>query len=526
MPVRGGQSVAAALIAAGVGAWRATRGGGRPRGVFCGIGACFDCLITVDGVPHQRACLVPSRPGMVLAPDAAGGAMGAPSRGGVDVRVDVAVVGAGPAGLAAAGAALAAGRTVALVDAGSRPGGQFWRHPEGRPPADRAYQELVGAIDDGRLTRLVDAAVWFAEAGDDGFRLHTAKGVVTAARVVIATGAYDRVVPFPGWDLPGVVTAGGAQALIKGSGVAVGRRVVVAGAGPFLLSVAAGLVKAGADVPVVVEAGDPRRYAARPGALLAAPGKLIEAARYAATFAARRVRYRTRHAVTAAHGTDAVEAVTISALDRDGNPVAGGERRVACDAVAVSYGFVPQLELALALGCGTRVDVDGNLVLAVDDRQRTTVDGVYAAGEVTGVGGWALAVAEGRLAGASAAGAPAPARTPVARLRRFAAAMHRAHRVPGGWPRWVSDATLVCRCEEVTAGAVRAAVTELGATDARAVKLFARPGMGWCQGRMCGYATACLTAVACERPTTMADLAAFAHRPVAQPVTLGELAGD
>lgn len=526
VPVRAGQSVAGALIAAGVTAWRTTRVGRRPRGVFCGIGACFDCLITVDGVPHQRACLVPARDGMVLAPDEprAPGPQSVQGTRGTDVRVDVAVVGAGPAGMAAAGAALAAGVSVALVDAGPRPGGQYWRHPAGRPPGDGGYRSLVGALDRPKLTRLVDAAVWFAEGGDGGFRLHTAKGVVTAARVVVATGAYDRVVPFPGWDLPGVVTAGGAQALVKGSGVAVGRRVVVAGAGPFLLPVAAGLVRAGARVPVVVEAGDPRRYAARPAALLGAPGKLVEAARYAATFARHRVRYRTRHAVTAAHGGDAVEAVTVSALDRAGNPVPGSGRRVDCDALAVSYGFVPQLELALALGCGTRVDVDGNLVLAVDSDQRTTVDGVFAAGEVTGVGGWALAVAEGRRAGAAAAGAGA--RTPVVRLRRFAVAMHRAHRVPGGWPRWVTDATLVCRCEEVTAGAVRAAVTELGATDARAVKLLARPGMGWCQGRMCGYATACLTADLCGRAPDAADLAAFAHRPIAQPVTLGDLAED
>ncbi|GAA1753850.1 NAD(P)/FAD-dependent oxidoreductase [Luedemannella helvata] len=530
MPVGDGQSVAGVLMAGGVGGWRTTRGGGRPRGLFCGIGACFDCLITVDGVPHQRACQVPARAGMVLTPDEPGvGA--APTEAGSDTRVEVevAVVGAGPAGMAAAGAALGAGCSVALVDAGTRPGGQFWRHREGEPPRGRAFGELAAALDDRRLIRLVDSAVWFAEAaGDEGFRLHTTDAVVTARRVVIATGAYDRVLPFPGWDLPGVVTAGGAQALLKASGVPVGRRVVVAGAGPFLLPVAAALAEAGTTVPLVAEAGDPRRYAAEPAALLTAPGKVVEGARYAATFARHRVRYRTRRAVTAAHGDGAVEAVTVSRLDREGRPVPGDEQTIPCDAVAVSFGFVPQLELALALGCGTRLDVDGNLVLAVGADQRTTVDGVYAAGEVTGVGGWALAVVEGQLAGAAAAGAAA--RTPWvkrrARLRRFATAMHRAHRVPAGWTRWVTDATLVCRCEEVTAGAVRAAVTELGATDARAVKLLARPGMGWCQGRMCGHATACLTAQLRGREPDAADLAAFAHRPLAQPVTLGELAGD
>jgi thioredoxin reductase len=355
---------------------------------------------------------------------------------------------------------------------------------------------------------------------------------VHAARVVVATGAYDRVLPFPGWDLPGVVTAGAAQAMLKTSGVPVGQRVVVAGAGPFLLPVAAALAGAGVDVPLVAEAGALRGYARRPGVLVSSPGKVVEGVRYAAVLARRRVRYRTRRAVTAAHGAEAVEAVTVSALDAAGRPVAGSGRRIACDAVAVSFGFVPQLEIALALGCATRVDVDGNLVLVVGDDQGTTVPGVYAAGEVTGVGGWALATVEGRIAGAAAASAEG---TPGGlsevsrrrgRLRRFAVAMHRAHPVPAGWTGWLGDDTVVCRCEEVDVGAVRAAVEELGATDARAVKLFARPGMGWCQGRTCGYATACLTAALCRREPQAADLAAFAHRPIAQPVALGTLAGE
>ncbi len=429
---------------------------------------------------------------------------------------DVAVVGGGPAGLAAAAAALrgpaelavaTAGvrspARVALIDAAPRLGGQYWRHRPGtEPPALRRTRSAAEHI--------ANSPVWFAEPG---FRLHTPSGVVTADRVVLATGAHDRSLPFPGWTLPGVVTVGGAQALLKGHGVLVGRRVAVAGAGPFLLAVAAGLAEAGATVVGVFEAGRLRGYGRRPGAI--SPGKLAEAARYAAVLARHRVPYRRGH-VVAAHGDDALEAVTVRGR-RD--------RHIEVDALAISYGFTPQVELAVALGCDTRLDVDGSLVVTVDDDQRTSVPGVYAAGEITGVGGALLAQLEGTIAGQAATGQPEDARAKRRRraARRFAAAMHDVHRPPS-WIAELADDTLVCRCEEVPYAAVREAV-KLGGTDTRAVKLLSRTGMGWCQGRVCGHAVACLTANLNGRPVRADDQAAFAKRPIAQPVTLGDLAG-
>ncbi|MGE5830181.1 MAG: FAD-dependent oxidoreductase, partial [Micromonosporaceae bacterium] len=309
-------------------------------------------------------------------------------------------------------------------------------------------------------------------------------------------------------------------------------RVVVAGAGPFLLPVAVGLARAGATV-TVVEAGGPGAYARAPGVLAGAAAKLGEAAGYAAAMARHRIAYHTRHAVVAAHGGPAVSHVDIAALDRHGG--LGRTRRLACDALAVGYGFTANLELALTLGCATRLGADGGLVLEVDRDAATSVAGVWAAGEVTGVGGAALAVTEGILAGAAvtAACGLTPAQSPreLARLRRrqdrlraFADLMHAAHPVPAGWPSWLRDDTLVCRCEEVPYAAVRHAIAELGAEDARTVKLLARPGMGWCQGRVCGYATAALAAAGAGRPCTAADLVGLAQRPFAVPVRLGDLA--
>ncbi|MGW4486561.1 FAD-dependent oxidoreductase [Amycolatopsis sp. NPDC004368] len=449
---------------------------------------------------------------------------------------DVAVLGAGPAGLAAAVAAGSGRARVSLVDGGARVGGQFWRHREGDDGAGHHdWRTLVRLR--SRLSRVdvrVRHRIWHVERTGAGFTVHTDRGELTCRAVVIATGAYDRQLPFPGWTLPGVYTAGGAQALLKGHGVRAGNRVVVGGTGPFLLPVAAGLVSAGAEVAGVFEAGSPAGFARSPMAVLANAGKLAEGAAYLKTLARQRVPYRTRTAVVAAHGTDGVEGVTVASLDRRWRIVPGTRREIACDTVAVGYGFTPQLELPLQLGCETALGADGSLVAVADDRQRATAPGVYLAGEVCGVGGSALSVVEGELAGLHAAlttvGAE-PGRDTVARLlrrrkslRAFASAMHAAHPVPSGWQTWLDAETQVCRCEEVSAGTVRGAVKDFGATDARTVKLLARPGMGLCQGRVCGYATACLVAAECGREPAAADLAGVATRPIAQPVKLGDLA--
>jgi NADPH-dependent 2,4-dienoyl-CoA reductase/sulfur reductase-like enzyme len=475
------------------------------------------------------------------------------------VTCDLAVIGAGPAGLAASVVAAAAGLRVALVDAGDRPGGQYFRHPPdslrtARPDTThhgwaefaRLRDELIEHVAAGRVTYLAGHAVWYVEphaagsgsAGAARFTLHLAgSGAVKempARALVVAAGAHDRPLPFPGWDLPGVLTAGGAQALLKGNEVVAGRRVVVAGTGPFLLPVAAGLAAAGTRVEGVFEANRPGRFARHGVRVLRNAGKLAEGAGYAATLLRHRVPYRVGHAVVAAHGDDAVESVTVARLDRDWTPVRGTERVIECDAVAVGYGFTPQLEIPVELGCATRTDADGSLVVVVDAAQRTSVPGVYAAGETTGVGGAPLALAEGELAGLAVAGelGAGPAGPPRrllarrARLRDFAATLHDAYGLRPGWAGWLRPDTLVCRCEEVPYGRLAEAVRELGATDPRTAKLISRAGMGWCQGRMCGYPTACLTAGIRKREPGRADRTGFARRPLAQPVRLGDLAED
>ncbi|MFI6494661.1 FAD-dependent oxidoreductase [Streptomyces sp. NPDC050564] len=474
-------------------------------------------------------------------------------------RAHLAVIGAGPAGLAASLAAAARGIRITLIDSGVTAGGQFYRGPAPalgarRPQAlhhqwstwDRLARGLAGQVKAGTIEHLTDHHVWCVEPQPDGFAVHALLGpeqespaTVRADGVLLATGGYEKVLPFPGWTLPGVVTAGGAQAMLKGSLVVPGRTAVVAGTGPLLLPVATGLAAAGVDVAALVESADPKAFLRRAGdakafsrrtddakaflgrarALAAQPGKVAEGAQYAAQLVRHRVKVMGRHTVIEAHGDERLDAVTVAALDNDGRVRPGTERRIPCDTLAVGHGMLPHTDLAESLGC--RLD---GLDVHVDAEQRTDVPGVWAAGETTGIGGSALSLAEGHIAGRSAAArltgadpdprewaAAAKSRT---RMREFFAALDTVYAPPAHWTEQVTDDTVVCRCEEVTGGEIRRAVGELGAGDVRTVKLLTRAGMGWCQGRMCEPAVAGLAGC----PQTSA------RRLLARPVPLGVLA--
>ncbi|KAA2262198.1 FAD-dependent oxidoreductase [Solihabitans fulvus] len=434
----------------------------------------------------------------------------------------VVVVGAGPAGMAAARAAAATGVEVVLVDSAQGLGGQYHR----RAPESLGGNEIPPIPG---VRHLAATTVWALEPVPGGHRLHLRTGpadapgrqatVLDTAALVLATGAYDRALPFPGWDLPGVFTAGAAQALAKGQKVAVGSRVLLAGTGPFLLPVAESLIGVGARVLGVLEANIPvGGWLRDPLALLAGRAKAAELARYVTMLARHRVPFRPRTTVIAAHGTDRVTEVTTARLTADWRVRPGSERRVPVDAVCVGFGFTPQLELAVAAGCR----LAGEFV-EVNEAQATSVAGVFAAGEITGIGGADLSEAEGVLAGLAAARllggqgeTPRRAIAAVRAGRRFAAALDRAHPVRAGWQSWLAEDTLICRCEEVDYGALCRAVRDRDAIGVRSLKLVSRVGLGACQGRTCGRNAADLVGGL--------DPAGLARRPIAAPVRLGELA--
>ncbi|WP_022899551.1 NAD(P)/FAD-dependent oxidoreductase [Humibacter albus] len=459
----------------------------------------------------------------------------------------VVVIGAGPAGLAAARAARMRGARVTLLDSSDRLGGQYWRHlPDARPAENEgalhhewsAFQRLrAGLLEDGDCRILMNAHVWSLESR------HDAAGIVnvvlgppdgvgrerialTPDAVVLATGAHDRMLPFPGWDLPGVVTGGAAQAFAKGERLAIGRRVVVAGAGPFLLPVASSLARTNAKVVGVFEANRLRRVAAgwlpRPWQLLRTPAKIAELAGYVGGQVRFGIPYRTGRAVVSAHGIDRVEAVTVAVVDPEWRPIAGTEKRIAVDAVCISHGFTPRLELAVAAGCRLISAPSGERFVEVDSDQHTSVRGVYAAGELTGIGGADLALVEGGIAGAAAAGGgmSASERRTASRKRAvyagFAQRIDAAHSIRPGWTSWLDDDTIICRCESVRFGALREARAATGSRSLRSLKLTTRAGLGMCQGRVCGRTV--------EQLLSTDDTAVTDRRPIAMPIRLGELA--
>jgi NADPH-dependent 2,4-dienoyl-CoA reductase/sulfur reductase-like enzyme len=437
---------------------------------------------------------------------------------------DVVVVGGGPAGMGAALAAAESGSSVVLVDEHARPAGQYFKGLEGPGRDARRIAFLRSELARLRVEVLANALVWGSFDGDVMVVHAGASEVVRAKAIVLAAGAYDRPVPFPGWTLPGVMTAGAAQTFVKEQHVLPGRRVLLAGAGPFLLPVARGLAEAGAEV-TLLEATPRSAWAGLGPAALAVPELIRDAFAYERALRRLGVRRRFGHRIVRADGDGRVESAVVAAVDRDWRTVPGSERTLTVDAVAIGYGFLPSLELADACGCDLRWDgASQTWFVAVDGRMATSAPGVYAAGEITGIAGNVVAFWEGRLAGASAVGndrLAAQARRKLGARRRFARALDDVFRPrPGLWD-GLEDDVVVCRCEEVRAGEIRERVRN-GCTSPKAVKDWTRAGMGLCQGRICGANVARLIAEGTGKPVEAVPRASI--RPPIKPVPVEVLA--
>jgi len=457
-------------------------------------------------------------------------------------RVPLIVVGAGVAGVAAASAAVGAHVPVVLVDAAERPGG---RHHRREPMAFRTqdpgaldsgwehWRDLLGALERSpRLTLLTRTSILAARRLPDGaFELTTDRDdlpVRASDGGAAATGATDRIVPFPGWDLPGVMTLGAAGALIAGQGIRPGHQVVISGSGPLLLPTAADLARVGTGIVALADAGDPtswlRQSAGTGPSGLTAAG-MVEGAEQLATLARQRVRLRSRTAAVEARGLGRVEEVVLMRLDDAWHPVAGTEEVLGADALVTSHGVVPDISLVVSLGAS--IDVDDPVLprVRIDAMQATGVAGLWAAGELTGAGGPEVAEHEGLLAGLAAARAIG-GRVPevdleraVARRRADAPAVRRldrSMRVPAGALTWMRPDTLVCRCEEVRLDQVDAAISHRDASDLASLQHTTRCGMGRCQGRICAPTLA--QVIEDRTGRTPADAGAFERRAVLRPM--------
>ena len=384
-------------------------------------------------------------------------------------QFDVLVIGGGPAGLAAATCAAECGRQVGLVDDNPSAGGQIWRSDGEKPASQAAHwaQRLETAGGElrcgARVHNQAGPGVLLAETLDGYLELNYRK-------LVLATGARERFLPFPGWTLPNVMGAGGLQALVKSGLPIEGKRVVVAGSGPLLLAVAAYLRRHGAKVLGVCEQASWASLATFGIALFGQHHKITEG------LALRRelsgIPYSPNSWPVRAGGIQKLESITIS---RNGKL-----ETFACDYLACGFHLVPNPELAALLGCRLKQ----NLV-EVDDWQQTSVPGVFCAGEPTGIGGLELSLAEGRIAGFAAADRVEEATKFFGtrrKLRKFAQTLDRVFALRRELKSLPQPETIICRCEDVTFG--RASQF----TSWRAAKLQTRCGMGPCQGRICGPA--------------------------------------
>lgn len=451
-----------------------------------------------------------------------------------ELRCDVAVVGGGPAGLAAAAQLAAAGADVVVLEEATELGGQYFRRRTGavlarygdyRPEGNA----LIASVRAAGVRCLAGHVVWGVD--DDGQTLlawDSGSGLtvpVQARARIIATGAYERAIPFPGWQLPGVVTPGHALHLATCDHVALGQRVLVAGTGPFLPAAAAAVQRAGGGVTAVVELNKPYRLGRASLSAVRFPSRLRELAGYAMALAAGRVRVLQGSRVLAALGTERVEAVQIAGRLTGGAP--SRVRTIEVDALAVGYGFRPASELLRVLGARCERDELGDEFPVADLFGRTSVPNLYVAGEAARIAGLRAALAAGQLAAAAAAadlGLPPPPdpvlRTAITKLRaelRFAALTAALYPVTVADYAAIPDETMACRCEGVSAAAIRRAAGT-GRSDVSGVKAATRAGMGPCQGRQCGLALAVLSAAA-----TGTKPAAIAARMPVKPVPVGSL---
>jgi glycine/D-amino acid oxidase-like deaminating enzyme len=546
-----GETIAATLTASGRLALRQPPSG-TARGVHCGMGACYECLVTVDGRPNVRACMTLVEAGQTIVTRDTVSPFGADadSRKPADSlpeptrrSCDVLVVGAGPAGLSAAKAAAAAGLAVVVIDERPSPGGQYYKqlaksHVFAKPGArDRQYsggQDLIEATRAGGAEILSGALAWGAFENKEIAVLADGRQILFLAKqIVLAPGAYERPTPFPGWTLPGVMTTGAAQTLLRAYRVLPGHDVVVAGNGPLNFQVAAELIAAGARVVAVVEAA-PRPGVARLGSLvrLAAlePGLLWTGILYARRVARAGSPLLYSHALLAVEGSERVEAALVAPLGEGGRPDGRRARRFKADAVCVNTGFVPSGELARQLGCQQRFDPGtGALATLRNDRGETSVPGIFVVGDGGGLGGALAAIEQGALAGETAArnlgkavgNTPRPAAASLRRQQSFQAALWKLFAAPPRFDEPTEASTVICRCEAIELDTIQREIQQ-GAISLRSLRAMTRAGMGRCQGRFCSPTLGRMLARSGGHIDPTADT--FTPRVPAKPVTIGDLA--
>jgi len=453
--------------------------------------------------------------------------------------IRVAIVGAGPAGIAAAGVLAAHGVAATVIDEGRQPGGQIYRRARAGLALDidtlfgaevPNYRNFHAAFDGlrGRIDYRPQTLAW----GVDGKQLHTVRSneadTIDFDALILATGATDRVMPIAGWTLPGVFTLGGAQVLLKEHGCLIGRRIVFCGSSPLLYLAAKQYRAMGATIAAIL---DTTPFAAKVGAavdLLAAPNTLARGLGYMRALRGERVPIHHGVTLSAFEGASGVERVRFR--NRSGR-----EHVIGCDGVAFGFGVKPETQLPELAGVELRYDAVFRQWLPDADADGRCGGNVYVAGDGATIGGAEAAAVTGQLAACAVlddfkiavAGVDrARARRQVTRLRRFQRGLARAFTWPADVIRDLDDDVMVCRCEGITAGELRASIrADFGPTEVNRLKAITRCGMGRCQGRFCGLTAAELTAQTLGIP--LEAVGRLRTQPPVKPIPLAvRLAGN
>jgi thioredoxin reductase len=461
---------------------------------------------------------------------------------------DLVIVGGGPAGLSAAIEARKAGLgSVVVLDEGIAPGGQIFRRfgpgfsVTDAHAAGHEYRDGDVLIEKARASGAdirSSTVVWGAWDKTLAYvRDEATSGVIEARAIIIATGARDRAVAFPGWTMPGVITAGAAKNLVAIQRVLPGRRILTAGSGPLALAFSAQLRDYGANIVEVAEAAPrPRLTDYMQLILHGDPAVMMEAASYRARLMLDRVPFSYSTVIVRAEGRCEVERAVVAKVDRDWRVIPGSERGIEVDTVLLGYGLESNSEISRLLGCEQTFDRSrGGWLPTYDARMRTSVAGIYVAGDGAGVGGSRSAVQKGRIAGIAAAadlgaigedqaaGRLVEPTKRLARIDRFVRVLNRIYAVGPGLYELAADSTLVCRCEERTQWDLDMAIAG-GANDVSVVRALTRIGMGRCQGRNC--ASHVSATIARQTGCDIATVAPPTARPPIKPVSVGVIAAE
>jgi thioredoxin reductase/bacterioferritin-associated ferredoxin len=452
------------------------------------------------------------------------------------------IIGAGPGGIAAAIEAARAGISVKILDENAKPGGRIYRqlnhglkltNPGFLGPDYSKGKALLAEFDAFRekIDCLHNALV-FGTFENREIAFHQAdKGErLRFNRLVLATGAYDRPVPFPGWTLPGVLTAGGAQTLVKMQRVLPGKNVLFAGTGPLQLVVANQVLDGGGKVEAILEAGEINNWLKLLKGFSRNWGLLTDGLQYMRAIRKAGVPLLRKHIIVEARGDGQVKEAVIAEVDKDWRVIENTRRILKVDTICLGYGLVPSVELTRLVGCRHRYAPDlGGWIPARNEDMETTVPGVFAVGDGAGVAGNAMAMFEGRIAGISVAQSlgylsaeearkrKKPYLHDIKKMRPLREALDRISYPRPGLFELADDDTIICRCEELTLGDIKSAIGS-GTVEMNELKRLTRMGMGRCQGRIC--APVVQEIIARQTQTPAAQIEYLNQRPPTKPVPI------